>query len=66
MYPRAFSVPICILCSSTILVMAVRLMRAATRKKTAGNTCPIARIRSALSPYPSYSVRALLRSWTYH
>ena len=38
LYPSAFSVPICTLCSSTILVMVVRLTKAATKKKMAGKT----------------------------
>ena len=49
-YPRAFIVPIWVLCSSTIRVMVVRLTSAATRKKITGKTCPILLILSALSP----------------
>ena len=64
-YPKAFIVPISILCSSTIRVIPVRLINAATRKNITGNTFPIARIRSAFSPNPSYSISVLL-SYTYH
>ena len=49
-YPKAFIVPIWVLCSSTIRVMVVRLTSAATRKKITGKTCPILLILSALSP----------------
>ena len=37
-YPKAFMVPISILCSSTIRVIPVRLINAATRKNITGNT----------------------------
>ena len=43
----------------------VRLINAATKKNKTGNTLPMARIRSAFSPYPLYSVRSSL-SFTYH
>ena len=45
--PRALSIPILIRFSSTILVIAVRLTRAATRKKITGNTLPRLSILSA-------------------
>ena len=64
-YPSAFIVPISILCSSTIRVIPVRLIRAATKKNITGNTFPIARIRFAFSPNPSYSTSVLLL-YTYH
>ena len=50
-YPRAFKMPIWVLCSSTILVIVVRLTSAATRKKITGNTSPIAPILSVSPPY---------------
>ena len=45
-YPNAFNVPICTLCSSTILVIDVKLISAAITKNTTGNTYPIFAIRS--------------------
>ncbi len=38
LYPKAFSVPISTLFSSTILVIVVKHISAATRKKNTGNT----------------------------
>ena len=57
LYPSAFMVPIAVLCSSTIRVILVRLISAATRKNNTGKTRPIAPRRSAFSPYPEYSVK---------
>ncbi len=64
-YPSAFIVPIEVLCSSTMRVMLVRLISAATRKNRTGKTLPIAPRRSAFSPNPLYSTSVLL-SYTYH
>ena len=49
-YPKAFSVPIWILSSSTILVMVVRHTRAATRKKNSGKV--VARDPSLSASFP--------------
>ena len=45
------SSPICVLCSSTIRVIAVKLTSAATKKKMTGTTRPNAAILSASCPY---------------
>ena len=46
LYPKAFNVPICTRCSSIILDIDVKLIKAATIKNTAGNTLEILAILS--------------------
>jgi hypothetical protein len=59
LYPNAFKVPIWVRCSSTIRVIVVRLISAATRKNIIGKTFPMFFSRSALSPKSEYSGRSL-------
>ena len=65
LYPKAFSVPISVLCDSTIRVIVVRLTSAATRKKINGKILPIAPILSAFCSYSTYACVEFL-SRTYH
>ena len=46
LYPKAFNVPICTRCSSTIRVIVVKQTKAATKKNINGNNSPITPIRS--------------------
>ena len=65
-YPRAFKIPICFYSSSTIRVIVVRLINAATREEMeVGTLLPIAAYGLHYLPYPLYSVRLFL-SCTYH
>ena len=50
-YPKAFKVPIRPLCSSTILVIDVKLIKVAIKKNKNGNILPILLILSVSSLY---------------